>query len=108
SFIQEDDGLRVDLVTGVQTCALPISMPTAVHGLARTYLLVATSVSRVCSSTGCDVCASEALALLTLSSNLVRATLKLSFDTAPRSEERRVGIGVAYRRRPRWCGEARR
>src|SRR5207244_6569051 len=26
-FFQEEDGIRGDLVTGVQTCALPISVP---------------------------------------------------------------------------------
>src|SRR5207244_7884334 len=26
-FFQSEDGIRVDLVTGVQTCALPISRP---------------------------------------------------------------------------------
>src|SRR5258708_28730340 len=28
-FLQAEDGIRVDLVTGVQTCALPISVATA-------------------------------------------------------------------------------
>src|SRR5438552_18089710 len=27
-FFQAEDGIRVDLVTGVQTCALPISIPS--------------------------------------------------------------------------------
>src|SRR5438552_7050412 len=27
-FFQAEDGIRDDLVTGVQTCALPISLPT--------------------------------------------------------------------------------
>src|SRR5207244_6884039 len=30
-FFQAEDGIRDDLVTGVQTCALPISAPTAQH-----------------------------------------------------------------------------
>src|SRR5258708_14899579 len=31
-FFQAEDGIRDDLVTGVQTCALPISPPRAVPG----------------------------------------------------------------------------
>src|SRR5438552_13558613 len=31
-FFQAEDGIRDDLVTGVQTCALPISGAVAVHG----------------------------------------------------------------------------
>src|SRR5438552_8769809 len=31
-FFQAEDGIRDDLVTGVQTCALPISILTAPHG----------------------------------------------------------------------------
>src|SRR5258708_39797364 len=30
-FFQAEDGIRDDLVTGVQTCALPISEPSAVN-----------------------------------------------------------------------------
>src|SRR5260364_469378 len=36
-FFQADDGIRGDLVTGVQTCALPISQPAALKRV-RAYL----------------------------------------------------------------------
>src|SRR5207244_5356262 len=32
-FFQAEDGIRDDLVTGVQTCALPISVPQALNRL---------------------------------------------------------------------------
>src|SRR5947208_10364335 len=31
-FFQAEDGIRDDLVTGVQTCALPIWLPCCAHG----------------------------------------------------------------------------
>src|SRR5258708_29704998 len=34
-FFQAEDGIRDDLVTGVQTCALPISPASAIRCLAR-------------------------------------------------------------------------
>src|SRR5207244_8479300 len=34
-FFQAEDGIRDDLVTGVQTCALPICSPIYLAGLAR-------------------------------------------------------------------------
>src|SRR5207244_10392143 len=58
-FFQAEDGIRDDLVTGVQTCALPISIvPTAVPGLVRCVSFD----SRV----GCDVPTAAPITLLPL------------------------------------------
>src|SRR5258708_17085489 len=39
-FFQAEDGIRDDLVTGVQTCALPISMYVGTHQIAAGTLTV--------------------------------------------------------------------
>src|SRR2546425_9398665 len=45
-FFQAEDGIRDKLVTGVQTCALPISgAPPAIHSVWRAALLPAVSAS---------------------------------------------------------------
>src|SRR5438105_6411203 len=36
-FFQAEDGIRDPLVTGVQTCALPISAPEILHPLSRSW-----------------------------------------------------------------------
>src|SRR5438552_11754261 len=51
-FFQAEDGIRDDLVTGVQTCALPISSTTTItpSGCSRSKSVFAISeVSRSCS-----------------------------------------------------------
>src|SRR5258708_27616878 len=40
-FFQAEDGIRDDLVTGVQTCALPISLQTALLAIATTGTIIA-------------------------------------------------------------------
>src|SRR5215216_7935989 len=40
-FFQAEDGIRDDLVTGVQTCALPISLPRFLGTLVAALLLLA-------------------------------------------------------------------
>src|SRR5258708_13212779 len=83
-FVQGEDGIRDDLVTGVQTCALPIWAPRTdpVRGPPRLLLGARTRVAH-----------GDAL-------DQGRARLRLRLDgrgrglrgdRAPRSEERRVG-----------------
>src|SRR5258708_22785818 len=91
-FFQAEDGIRDDLVTGVQTCALPI-------WLRRSMLVCASSWYRY------SLPARRAGSPLQRSSlprmaNLTSAVLKiLASASATRSEERRVG----KERRARWA-----
>src|SRR5438552_18315877 len=70
-FFQAEDGIRDDLVTGVQTCALPIS---------DLDLPVATSVTR-----NVQLRIGETSVTVEITADAV------ILDTATRSEERRVG-----------------
>src|SRR5258708_9237597 len=44
-FFQAEDGIRDDLVTGVQTCALPISATAAVTGSSQAWIAVTAAVA---------------------------------------------------------------
>ena len=44
-FFQAEDGIRDDLVTGVQTCALPICLYTRGDAVMATFLLVKSQLS---------------------------------------------------------------
>src|SRR5258708_21414868 len=84
-FFQAEDGIRDDLVTGVQTCALPIYIMHAPDSLARLaaraeaggYDLVSYMVKL-----RCETFAERAL---------IPAFVFFFFILYPRSEERRVG-----------------
>src|SRR5690606_40065910 len=73
-FFQAEDGIRDFHVTGVQTCALPISMPTIKKKMA-------ISPSLIQSSTG----------YLRCTCGVSKPICCASKDSKPRSEERRVG-----------------
>src|SRR5690606_40523204 len=87
-FFQEDDGIRDFHVTGVQTCALPISLPFAEAIASLDSSLIATSIFTMTSFTGLT------MKLSLLSAEPLILTLRPSNDRLPlRSEERRVGKG---------------
>src|SRR5690606_41114918 len=90
-FFQAEDGIRDFHVTGVQTCALPISPPRGSRA-ARAYR--ATAPGRR---------ARPALRELGL-----RTRLALAVARPPRSEERRAGRGGGARRGEHPPGGARR
>src|SRR3712207_7768697 len=81
-FFQAEDGIRDIGVTGVQTCALPISKsatgPTRDHGRCHEAKIFLNRSSRVRSPSLSGVSASRRL-------------MTLSVVTPSRSEERRVG-----------------
>src|SRR5205823_6826898 len=79
-FFQAEDGIRDKLVTGVQTCALPILM-------SRVLALAFNSASWACNSGSAAALASSRCANMRLSAS-------------DRSEERRVGKEC----RSRWWG----
>src|SRR5258708_17870846 len=92
-FFQAEDGIRDDLVTGVQTCALPILSVLrrkgvhnrASHGT-RSYVLSAPLLQ------GVPMIAAAICALGTASRNWVSPQLRgFAKITVLRSEERRVG-----------------
>src|SRR5258708_24124964 len=84
-FFQAEDGIRDDLVTGVQTCALPISRFTAKRGYSRDHrgdckqVLVGLAVNRDGFPLAHEVFAGNRHDSTTLE------------DMLGRSEERRVG-----------------
>src|SRR5258708_28535541 len=84
-FFQAEDGIRDDLVTGVQTCALPISTLLRKHKPAgRLALAPLNSVSL----------RDQAYALLKdaiASTDIYSERQPLRLDERERSEERRVG-----------------
>src|SRR5438874_8252366 len=73
-FFQAEDGIRDLYVTGVQTCALPISSASNRH--------LSNNCSRLDTST---------LVSVTTSSGFSRRTTSVHFWSVGRSEERRVG-----------------
>src|SRR5258708_31418276 len=77
-FFQAEDGIRDDLVTGVQTCALPISPHLARHAHAPS--IAASLVAALSPASSWSVASTHRL---TISQGRSLATM--------RSEERRVG-----------------
>src|SRR5205085_9419031 len=84
-FFQAEDGIRDLTVTGVQTCALPISIASS-SILCRNLTTGASSSSEVAplSSSPVDVSMLD-------SSNSKSSPMMLSIASVVRSEERRVG-----------------
>src|SRR5258708_29909010 len=82
-FFQAEDGIRDDLVTGVQTCALPIS------AVCRLILYVAANGSRPPTINDLRRYAGEKLPEYMLPASVIY--LEALPLTAHRSEERRVG-----------------
>src|SRR5207244_8945036 len=99
-FFQAEDGIRDDLVTGVQTCALPISGNWFVTTTRSVSLRVVFSVD----STGGSVLASFLpQTIYTTSQTSAKTTTTLITHCqvfTPRSEERRVGKECVSRRSP--------
>src|SRR5207249_11508373 len=89
-FFQAEDGIRDRNVTGVQTCALPISQPGIIEGIHRKYL-----------EAGADIVETNtfnATAISLADYGLETAAYDINVAAA-RSEERRVG----KERRSRWA-----
>src|SRR5207244_6313984 len=82
-FFQAEDGIRDDLVTGVQTCALPIYWGPPFHGDDSAYFV---SLQRNKKSVEIDLKHPQGKDLL--------LRLLGRCDVLLRSEERRVGKGV--------------
>src|SRR5207244_7615553 len=89
-FFQAEDGIRADLVTGVQTCALPISL--ALH--ARGHAVTLFERGRVPYATASSTDTSKTIRRL-YGDNAVYVELAERAERAwhrwDRSEERRVG-----------------
>src|SRR5256885_11122029 len=84
-FFQAEDGIRDYKVTGVQTCALPISCS------GRSPVALSWSVHLLtCSGSG-DGVEQVADAGLQLGGGLLERGVRLAIGALPRSEERRVG-----------------
>src|SRR5258708_30190439 len=75
-FFQAEDGIRDDLVTGVQTCALPISCGVTCECAAAVQITNNPSPSRL---------------VATGSNRPIPATVNFTSYIGNRSEERRVG-----------------
>src|SRR3712207_7087068 len=81
-FFQAEDGIRVIGVTGVQTCALPISSPTPYFFITRSASAFARAAD---SASACASICGEGFAAAAY------GTDSASLQRATRSEERRVG-----------------
>src|SRR5207244_7911291 len=105
---QAEDGIRDDLVTGVQTCALPISIAGVLvsafwnrnatvrfGAVVRKYLRYRRALVRTCSK----------LPLARVTDPMIAVEGALLIATADRSEERRVGRGRGQRGRGQVCRE---
>src|SRR5207244_7495653 len=96
-FFQAEDGIRDDLVTGVQTCALPISCPQK-SASADSFR---PSSANVPPSRGGKTCLSPlASPKSSASPSRSRSRIRSRFSSVnrvPRSEERRVGKECRYR-----------
>src|SRR5258708_17533389 len=81
-FFQAEDGIRDDLVTGVQTCALPICVfpSSLIHGTFRPPSTKLCGVTKLC-----------ALHSRSPMARPCRLSRRISKSRSPRSEERRVG-----------------
>src|SRR5207245_5335438 len=87
-FFQAQDGIRIATVTGVQTCALPISgrLMTRLHRVLLEYVR-----GQLLTSLFIGVVSAAGLRLLGLRMALLVAAVALVVEVIPRSEERRVG-----------------
>src|SRR5699024_12058944 len=94
-FFQAEDGIRDRNVTGVQTCALPISVPP--------LEAIRTELRRT-NFSGRTVTLAEGALVVAGTSVL---SLRTGRATDTRSEERRVGKECGSRRRPRQKNETR-
>src|SRR5256886_6316849 len=83
-FFQAEDGIRDLTVTGVQTCALPIS-PKAGPVVRRTVARFADTVEAIIRGSA----SGDTLRVVFLSSSFVCTSFSVAMS--PRSEERRVG-----------------
>src|SRR5258708_24848083 len=83
-FFQAEDGIRDDLVTGVQTCALPISL----FGIAPAPMFLSTGNSQENARPHALV---AGLILVQISALHNNDPNVVSVGVHPRSEERRVG-----------------
>src|SRR5205823_9623829 len=86
-FFQAEDGIRDKLVTGVQTCALPISLRVAKKkaALSTCDLLLRGFLA------GAFLAYATSLVMIVLSQGLPPIVGALLFPVGFRSEERRVG-----------------
>src|SRR2546429_9589604 len=86
-FFQAEDGIRDVAVTGVQTCALPISDPNRIRAVVRTVAIRIGDLVEVTldgPANGCTICMEAFLG----------SVMTPTFGLAERSEERRVGKSV--------------
>src|SRR5687767_16012696 len=88
-FFQAEDGIRDKLVTGVQTCALPISLGASASALRRT--LLAESLL---------LCGAGAILGVLIARPMVAILARYAARFSVRSEERRVGKECRSRRSP--------
>src|SRR5207244_10115658 len=90
---QAEDGIRDDLVTGVQTCALPISLPEVVtrgFSIADDGSDLIQAARQIVAKT-LETSSTEEMGDWGVMKEKIRADLKRFIAKKTRSEERRVG-----------------
>src|SRR5206468_8016916 len=102
-FFQAEDGIRDLIVTGVQTCALPICLPAgprlAALGGGALLALLLLALALLLPAGGVPVAPSHAASSLDRPRKISRTA------AAPRSEERRVGKECGWRGGRERCKE---
>src|SRR5690606_40296153 len=103
-FFQAEDGIRDFHVTGVQTCALPISVYAA-RDLAY-HIWKGRNFDRMIDILGADhkLIGAQLITTLKLIGEKAPEIVHFEFVSLPRSEERRVGTACRWRslRSPVW------
>src|SRR5207247_8048926 len=89
-FFQAEDGIRDPLVTGVQTCALPISRFGSLYAHQERAFRALSCGRNVVVTTGTGSGKTEAF-LLPIIADVLKAKASGVAGTKARSEERRVG-----------------
>src|SRR5699024_11932742 len=93
-FFQAEDGIRDRNVTGVQTCALPIS-EIAVSGAVSSIVVESSSTWEV--SVSISTVSVEAVSSLVSVDATIWVSASSAWTVTARSEERRVGKECRYR-----------
>src|SRR5207249_5601231 len=94
-FFQAEDGIRDRNVTGVQTCALPISVCQEIRNLGRRAIAVQADVGQVADARRLVAETVETLGHVDILVNNAGIEIKAPFlEVSERSEERRVGKSV--------------
>src|SRR5207244_7911197 len=91
SLCQAEDGIRVDLVTGVQTCALPIFVASSAYGASMLAVRTSPAAMREPTTRIASVIGATRDRARHVATAIAIAAARQVTRTIPRSEARRAG-----------------